>query len=157
MPSPPTDRTHQTRAPVAIAEVGMDQLAVVRRLNRAIFDEEQIIRTFDRKDVMILLAHAEGNGRAVGFKVGYRFDASTFYSAKGGVLDDYRRQGIARALLHAMLDAAAQRGYARFIYDTFPNKHPGMTVLGLDEGFEVIKADYSPRYQDYRLRFEASL
>jgi hypothetical protein len=32
-----------------------------------------------------------------------------------------------------------------------------MTVLGLDEGFEVIKADYSPRYQDYRLRFEASL
>jgi hypothetical protein len=29
-----------------------------------------------------------------------------------------------------------------------------MTVLGLDEGFEVVRAGYSTQYQDYRLRFE---
>jgi hypothetical protein len=32
-----------------------------------------------------------------------------------------------------------------------------MTVLGLEEGFEVVKAGYSPQYQDYRLRFEQKL
>jgi hypothetical protein len=53
-----------------------------------------------------------------------------------------------------MLNTVEARGYERFVYDTFPNKHPGMTVLGLDEGFTVIRAGYSPRYQDYRLRFE---
>jgi hypothetical protein len=52
---------------------------------------------------------------------------------------------------------AARRGYDRFAYDTFPNKHPGMTVLGLDEGFEVTRAGYSARYEDYRLRFEKAL
>jgi GNAT superfamily N-acetyltransferase len=73
------------------------------------------------------------------------------------VLPDYRRQGIARALLYEMLDAVRAAGYERFVYDTFPNKHPGMTVLGLEEGFEVVKAGYSPQYQDYRLRFEQKL
>jgi hypothetical protein len=32
-----------------------------------------------------------------------------------------------------------------------------MTVLGLAEGFRVMKADYNPSYRDYRLRFEKKL
>ena len=46
---------------------------------------------------MILLARRDG--RTVGFKVGYAESRSTFYSAKGGVLPDERRHGVARALL----------------------------------------------------------
>ncbi|PSQ78895.1 MAG: hypothetical protein BRD35_00190 [Bacteroidetes bacterium QH_7_62_13] len=96
-------------------------------------------------------------GTPVGFKLGYRLDETTFYSAKGGVREAYRRNGIARALLYAMLDVVEARGYDRFVYDTFPNKHPGMTVMGLDEDFTVVRAGYSPRYQDYRLRFALPL
>ncbi len=138
--------------PLDIDEIGMDQLDLIRRLNLAIFDDEHIINTFDRDDILMLVGWSEGT--AVGFKLGYRLDQTTFYSAKGGVKDAYRRNGIARALLYAMLDVVEARGYERFVYDTFPNKHPGMTVMGLDEGFTVIRAGYSPRYQDYRLRFE---
>ncbi len=141
--------------PLTIAEVGLDRLDLIRRLNVAIFDEEQIIKTFERDDLLMLVARSEGT--AVGFKLGYRLDPRSFYSAKGGVREAYRRRGVARALLYAMLDLVRERGYNRFVYDTFPNKHPGMTVMGLDEGFRVIRAGYSPRYQDYRLRFELSL
>lgn len=141
--------------PLRITEVPLDHLDLIRRLNVDIFDEEHIIKTFERDDLLMLVARTEGT--AVGFKLGYRLDPRSFYSAKGGVRESYRRQGIARALLYAMLDIVRERGYNRFVYDTFPNKHPGMTVMGLDEGFRVIRAGYSPRYQDYRLRFELDL
>ena len=141
--------------PLTIREVSLDRLDIIERLNIAIFDEEHIINTFDRDGLLMLVAWSEGT--AVGFKLGYETDEQAFYSAKGGVLDNYRRRGIARALLYAMLNIAEARGYERFVYDTFPNKHPGMTVMGLDEGFTVIRAGYSPRYQDYRLRFELTL
>jgi GNAT superfamily N-acetyltransferase len=138
-----------------VVEVGMEALPLIRNLNAMIFDESRVINTFDRHDLMLLLAyHGE---EPVGFKVGYRENRYTFYSAKGGVLTAYRRHGIARLLLHDMMERARARGYLRFAYDTFPNKHPGMTVLGLAEGFRVMKADYNPSYRDYRLRFEKKL
>ena len=138
-----------------IQQVGMDRIETIRELNVAIFDEERIINTFDRDGVLIFLAFVDGT--PAGFKLGYALGSNKFYSAKGGVLPEYRRRGIARELLYEMLDAVRAAGYERFVYDTFPNKHPGMTVLGLEEGFEVVKAGYSPQYQDYRLRFERKL
>jgi GNAT superfamily N-acetyltransferase len=93
----------------------------------------------------------------VGFKVGYKLKPGTFYSAKGGVLPAHRRLGIARALLYAMVDGVQAKGYERFAFDTFPNMHPGMTVLALDEDFRVADAGYSPQYDDYRLRFVRTL
>jgi GNAT superfamily N-acetyltransferase len=149
------DPTAVADLPLDITEVSLEELDLIRDLNVAIFDDEHIINTFDHDDLLMLVAWSED--AAVGFKIGYQRDETTYYSAKGGVLDDYRRRGIARALLYAMLDAARARGYERFVYDTFPNKHPGMTVMGLDEGFRVVRAGYSPRYQDYRLRFALSL
>ncbi|MEZ4700653.1 MAG: GNAT family N-acetyltransferase [Rhodothermales bacterium] len=142
-------------AGVTVEEVSMDRLDVIRALNTAIFQEERIINTFDRDDLLMLLATYEG--LPVGFKIGYKYGRDTFYSAKGGVLPAFRRQGVARILLYDMLDRVRTMGYARFIYDTFPNKHPGMTVLGLAEGFRVIRADYNPVYRDYRLQLEKEL
>jgi GNAT superfamily N-acetyltransferase len=141
--------------PRDIAEIGLDRLDLIRRLNIDIFDDEHIINTFDRDDILIIVGWSAGT--PAGFKLGYRLDETTFYSAKGGVREAYRRNGIARALLYAMLDVVEARGYDRFVYDTFPNKHPGMTVMGLDEDFTVVRAGYSPRYQDYRLRFALPL
>ncbi len=139
-------------AGLRIAEVSLEKIDVIRELNRAIFNEERIINTFDREDLMLLLASCDG--LPVGFKVGYRFGREAFYSAKGGILPAFRRRGIARALLHDMVARVQALGYRRFLYDTFPNKHPGMTVLGLAEGFRIVRADYNPVYRDYRLQFE---
>ena len=131
---------------VHIAEVDLSALDVIRPMNTAVFDEERVINTFDREDLLMLVAYLEEE--PVGFKIGYRENRFVFYSAKGGVLPEYRRYGVARALLHDMMERVREKGYTRFAYDTFPNRHPGMTVLGLAEGFRVVKADVNTLYRD---------
>jgi len=151
----PSEAAEVAHIPLTITEVGTDHLDLIRDLNAAIFNDEHVINTFDRHDLLMLVAWSAD--AAVGFKIGYRHDDSTFYSAKGGVHPAHRREGVARALLYAMLAAVRERDYTRFLYDTFPNKHPGMTVMGLEEGFEVVRAGYNARYDDYRLRFQRTL
>ncbi|MDA0378198.1 MAG: GNAT family N-acetyltransferase [Bacteroidetes bacterium] len=140
---------------LAIEEVSMDALDRIREMNRTIFREKRIINTFEREDVMILEARV--HGESAGFKVGYRENRFTFYSAKGGVLPAFRRRGIAVALLDAMMGRAKDRGYIRFAFDTFPNLHPGMTILALEQGFQLVKSDFNSLYREYRLRFERKL
>lgn len=172
LPDPSSDRV-QTTADIAlrIERVGMDQFPTVQRLNVAVFDEVRVINQLDRPDLVMLLAYRgpsagsprQGSGQAgraeepVGFKVGYGESETTFYSAKGGVLEMHRGRGIAKALLVRMMDEARALGYERFAFDTFPNMHPGMTVLGLRAGFRVTAAGYNATYQDYRLRLEKGL
>ena len=140
--------------------VGMDRFDEVRQINEALFQEARVINRLDRADLLMLLAYARDENGAdalAGFKVGYGESPSVFYSAKGGVLPAFRRRGLARLLLHRMEADARRAGYSRFAYDTFPNKHAGMTVLGLAEGYRVAAAGYNAPYRDYRLRFEKAL
>ena len=138
-----------------IVEVDLSQLAVIKRLNRVIFDEERVINTFEREDLLMLLAYLADE--PAGFKIGYKESPHTFYSAKGGVLEAYRRRGISRRLLDEMIVRVRRKGYQVLAYDTFPNMHPGMTIMGLVEGFRVTRADYNPTYKDFRLRFEKKI
>lgn len=138
-----------------VERVGLDRFDEVRALNAEVFGEGRVIYRLDRVDLTVLLASVAG--RAVGYKVGYAESATTFYSAKGGVLDAWRRMGVARTLLLRMEEEARRMGYARFAFDTFPNKHPGMTVLGLAAGYTLATAGYNAAYRDVRLRFERTL
>ena len=142
-------------AGLRIERVGMERWLDVQALNQAVFGEARVIQRLDRPDLVLLFATVEG--RPVGFKVGYGESQTTFYSAKGGVLEAHRRRGVAKAMLVRMMEEARGLGYARFAYDTFPNKHAGMTVMGLTEGFTVTAAGYNAAYRDYRIRFEKAL
>ncbi len=138
-----------------IVPADMAHIDIIRRLNGLIFDEDRVINTFEREDLLMFLAYQDDE--PVGFKIGYRENRFNYYSAKGGVLPAFRRQGIARALLHAMEAAAAQQGYKKLCFDTFPNRDPGMTIMALHEGFRLARADFNSTYRDYRLRFEKGL
>ncbi|GMQ82019.1 MAG: GNAT family N-acetyltransferase [Rhodothermia bacterium] len=140
---------------LTISAVSLDEMDIIGDMNRSLFNEDRIINSFDRQDLVLLVAHFEGI--PAGFKVGYRENRFVFYSAKGGVLPDFRRRGIARLLMYAMMDQAREKGYSRIAFDTFPNLHPGMTVLAVTEGFRLIKSDYNTAYREYRLRFEKKL
>jgi GNAT superfamily N-acetyltransferase len=148
-------RSSRSVPDVRIEEVGMEAVPVIRTINVEIFEETRIINRLDRDDLIMLLAYVGED--PVGFKVGYRENSSVFYSAKGGVLPQYRRRGIARWLLYEMMNRAREKGYSYFAFDTLPNLHHGMTVLGLTEGFEVVGASFSDQFDDYILRFEKSL
>ena len=133
----------------------MDQLSLIRQLNKAIFEEARVINSFDHNEIVMTVAWWDGE--PAGFKVGYDRPESVFYSAKGGVLPPFRRRGIARALLYDLMERARMRGYGRFVYDTFPNKHPGMAVMGFTEGFTLVRAGFNTQYGDYRLRLARDL
>ena len=155
VPASPLVAVQTTTDTIQIDLVGMESLPTIQRLNHTVFGEARVINQLDRRDLLMFLASI--GGEPVGFKVGYGLSRTTFYSAKGGVLEPWRGRGVARTLLYAMEAEARQLGYPRFAYDTFPNMHPGMTVLGLREGFEVTAAGYNATYQDYRIRFEKAL
>lgn len=140
---------------IQIDATGLHDLSLIRQLNTTIFKDAHVINRFDRPNLMILVARAEA--KPIGFKIGYALDPQTFYSAKGGVLTAYRRQGIARLLLYDMMRRARENGYRQFVFDTFPNRHAGMTILALNEGFNVTAADFNTVYQDFRIRFQKKL
>jgi ribosomal protein S18 acetylase RimI-like enzyme len=132
-----------------------DQLPQIMALNEAIFGDRGVIKHWEATDIRMYVAQIDGEN--VGFKIGYQLNPTTYYSAKGGVLAAYRRKGVAKALLEFMIQDVKASGYERFLFDTFPNKDPGMSILALNNGFRVIAADFNPQYKDYRLRFERKL
>lgn len=126
-------------AAIEIREVGEAEFPLIQVLRETIFNESgHVIRaTFaqqiaGRTDVLALMAHLEGN--PVGYKVGYREGHKAYHSWTGGVLKDYRGQGIARRMQEWQHAWARSRGYERVGFNTF-NKFRAMILFGLDTGF----------------------
>ena len=83
-----------------------------------------------------LLLIAFHGARPVGFKAGYALDATVFYSWLGGVLPEYRRQGIARQLLDYQHDWCRRSGFTCIRTKTL-NQWKGMLLLNLQNGFDI--------------------
>jgi predicted GNAT superfamily acetyltransferase len=135
-------------AHIEITEVGPPEYPLITVLRDTIFAEhnhvyrtsfEDMIR--DRQDVICLMAHLEGN--PVGYKVGYRDRPGTFYSYSGGVLKDYRGEGVARRLQHCQHGMIRARGYTCVYFNSF-NKFRNMMLFGLASGFVPINIEHRP-------------
>ncbi|MCC6281298.1 MAG: GNAT family N-acetyltransferase [Saprospiraceae bacterium] len=87
-------------------------------------------------DLLVLWAENE-HKQAVGFKIGYRQDPSTWYSWLGGVLPEYREQGIAGRLMQHQHGWVKSRGYRRIQTKTM-NRWRSMLILNLKHGFDII-------------------
>jgi hypothetical protein len=48
-------------------------------------------------------------------------------------------------------------GFDTLQYHTFPNRDPGMLVMGLQEGFKVIDARYNAEFKDWQVELEIRL
>lgn len=133
---------------IDITEVGPPEYPLIQVLRDSIFSayNHRLASTFieqaeGKQDLIALIAHLESN--PVGYKVGYRESPGVFYSWTGGVLPDYRGEGIARRLQeyqHTMLRA---RGYRAVRFDTF-NKFREMLLFGLSTGFVPIGLELKP-------------
>ena len=148
-------KTISTIDDIFIESVDSSALEVIKPLNKKLFGEERIINDFNRKDLILLVAYA-GN-ITVGFKIGYGLTRNVYYSAKSGTLTGFRRKGIATKLLNRMMLDTKKMGYKKLIYDTFPNKFPGMMSLGLKEGFRPVSIKWNETYGDYLVRMEREL
>lgn len=108
------------------------------------------------KPHLILIARV--NGEAVGFKVGYeRYNKYTFYSFMGGVLPQYRRMGIAKALANAQEAWVKEAGYRRIVFKT-RNRFANMLLFGISSGFALVRVKpigKSPA--DYHIHLQKNL
>ncbi|TNE62588.1 MAG: N-acetyltransferase [Bacteroidetes bacterium] len=84
---------------------------------------------------LALVAFADG--QPAGYKVGYAQEPAVFYSWLGGVLPDFRRQGIAQQLLDAQHHWCRQEGFATIRTKTL-NQWKGMLLLNLQNGFDIV-------------------
>jgi predicted GNAT superfamily acetyltransferase len=101
------------------------------------------------KPALVLTARA--NDTPVGFKVGYeKFSDGSFYSWMGGVLPDYRKYGIARALALYQEEWAKANGYTSIVFKT-RNRHKAMLIFALSNGFSIINVEPREDLEEYRI------
>lgn len=81
-----------------------------------------------------LVEHA---GRVVGCKLGYERQPGHYYSWLGGVLPEFRGQGLAAELLGRQHAWAREQGYHRIRTHTY-NRWRAMLLLNLRHGFDII-------------------
>nr|WP_081943048.1 GNAT family N-acetyltransferase [Cedecea neteri] len=96
------------------------------------------------------------NGVPAGFKLGYALGETEFYSWLGGVLPEFRRDGVAQALLVEQEKWAKEQGYRKLTVKT-RNKFRGMLMMLLKNGYQLIEIEPKGDPDDYRLLLQKSL
>lgn len=89
-----------------------------------------------REAKRMCLTTAYVDQQLVGCKLGYEQNSNTFYSWLGAVRPEFRRLGIAHALMKTQHDWCRSNGYDRVITKT-QNKYKAMIHLNIDCGFEI--------------------
>ena len=97
------------------------------------------------------------HGTPAGFKVGYpRGAKGSFYSWMGGVLPDYRRSGLARALAEKQETWAKDQGYSEIWFKT-RNRNRAMIIFALNNGFSITEVQPRQDLMDHRILMKKSL
>ncbi len=106
-----------------------------------------------RKDLVTVLAKVEG--QMVGFKVGYPEKKLRFYSWLGYVHPAYRRQGIARELMHQQHRYCCEAGFTTVRTKT-TNRWRSMLLLNIRNGFDVV-GTYLDDHKELKIILEKNL
>jgi GNAT superfamily N-acetyltransferase len=95
------------------------------------------------------------DGEPAGFKLGYERDGE-FYSWLGGVLPQYRRSGVAKALAEAQEDWAREQGYTCVNFKT-RNRHKDMLIFALKNGFQITGYEEREPLEESRIWLQKQL
>jgi predicted GNAT superfamily acetyltransferase len=110
-------------------------------------------RIQQKEDLLIVLCYYQN--QIVGFKIGYQYNDSTFYSWVGGVLHEYRSIGIAKKLAEIQEQKAIEKGYQTLRTKSM-NRFKPMMILNLKNGFD-IKSVYTNDVGQTKIVFEKNL
>ena len=111
----------------------------------------------NRLDESVSILTAKFNDQPIGFKVGYdRFKDGSFYSWMGGILPDYRKNGVASALADYQENWAIKNGYKSIKLKT-RNKYEAMIFFAFDRGFDIIDSEANEDIPEMRIWMEKIL
>lgn len=100
------------------------------------YDKQKFIERFDYfTKFTLIMAYKEGH--PVGFKFGYAQTKDLFYSWTGGVIPEFRNNGIARELMRLQHDWCLDNDF-KMIETRSRNKFPEMLLLNIKSGFKIM-------------------
>lgn len=134
-------------------------LETIAALDRAIFadpvSKEAFARELRARHNLIVLV-AERGAIPAAYKIGYELSPDVFYSFSGGVVPEYRRQGIARALIGEQHRIATDLGYS-IVRTHTKNKYRDMLVLNIKCGFDVTGVNHKSGEKFHSIILEKAL
>ena len=104
-------------------------------------------------DLVSVLAY--NGSHLVGFKIGYRYSSSTFYSWIGGVKHPFRNHGIATTLAIKQEEMAKWKKYAKLRTKSM-NQYKAMLLLNIKRGFQITQV-YTNQSGQTKIVFEKKL
>ena len=137
---------------ITVAEASLEEaLAVLASLPE--FDTLKPRSYYEKEltsDTSLILV-ARINGNPAGCKLGYdRFKDGSFYSWLGGVIPQYRKTGVARALAEHQEKWAVQNGFSSVKFKT-QNRHRAMLHFALKNGFSIYNVKPKEALAHYRI------
>ncbi|NNC69661.1 MAG: GNAT family N-acetyltransferase [Flavobacteriaceae bacterium] len=134
-----------------------DQIQSLLNVYSTIFEDAQPgffkDRLYEKNNVLAILALK--NNSVVGFKIGYEYDQTTFYSWIGGVIEKHRKKGIAKHLAKLQEQWVGDQGYSKLRTKSM-NQFKNMMVLNLKNGFD-IKTIYTNDSGQTKIIFEKEI
>lgn len=116
-------------------------LNIIENLYTEIFEDSQLNsfhkRLNEQENICSLIAFDDIT--PIGFKIGYHYNQTTFYSWVGGVLPDFRGKGVAKKLAQLQEQWAKKNNYLKLRTKSM-NRYKPMMILNLKNGFDIVSA-----------------
>lgn len=128
-----------------------ESLGVLKKLPEfdRLLDSQYYSDKLINKPKLILIAKHEN--KCVGCKIGYeKHKDGTFYSWLGGVIPNYREEGIARILADRQEEWARKKGYKAIRFKTL-NRHKAMLIFAVKNGFKIYNVKPKDELENYRI------
>lgn len=110
-------------------------------------------RIESKQDLVCVLCYF--STKLIGFKIGYQYDSTTFYSWVGGVISRKRKQGIGKQLANLQQEKIIQKGYTKLRTKSM-NRFKPMMILNLKNGFNIVQV-YTNSLSQTKVVFEKDL
>jgi len=124
---------------------------------KSIFDDYKLDffkdRIHQKEDLLIVLCYQQNSLK--GFKIGYQYNTTTFYSWVGGVLLEQRNNGIAKQLAQLQEQRVKEKGYQKLRTKSM-NRFKPMMILNLKNGFDITSI-YTNDIGQTKIVFEKDL
>lgn len=126
-------------------------------LYSTVFEDAHIVFFIDRlkSKEQLCSAIAFQDEKPVGFKIGYRYNETTFYSWVGGILPEFRQKGFAKKLAQRQEQWAKANQFLKLRTKSM-NRYKPMMILNLKNGFNIISV-YTNDSDQTKVVFEKNL
>lgn len=132
-------------------------LTELENLYSTIFSDADVAffrkRYHEKENLLTVVAYH--NYKLIGFKTGYTYNKTTFYSWVGGVLKSYRNKGVASELAQLQERWARENNYTKLRTKSM-NKFKPMMCLNLKNGFDIVQV-YTNEKQQTKIIFEKNI